>query len=85
MIRRAGKLLPCYYYEGTAEGASKIASTGYLDEVDSLPWDAFVWYPQDLSLGFPEGNALVCWVPAEFIDLVDAGIFAQSAPVMRWI
>ena len=70
-----GRLLLCYYDENNHNWAAAEASRWFFDGHDNPPWDTWVGLCDD---------ALVTWVPPEFLDLAQAGIDTECMGMLDW-
>jgi hypothetical protein len=71
-----GRLLLYSPEENVADGASQDASREFFDVYDAPPWDTWVGY---------SNRTLLSWVPAQLVDLVQAGIDANPVESIRWL
>ena len=80
-----GKLLVYGPMSSLAEGHVAQVTRGFFDLDESPPWDTWIWLQTGPSTAKTEETLLVCWVPPELIDLVQAGMDVQSAGWVRWL
>jgi hypothetical protein len=70
-----GRLLLCYHDENNHNWAAAEASQWFFDGHDNPPWDTWVGRCDD---------ALVGWVPPEFVHLAQEGIDTECVGMLDW-
>jgi hypothetical protein len=83
-----GYLLGCAPNESVWDGVAEPESEGFFDGGDLAPWDTWV-AAVPASERQPQGPPVpvcyvVSWVPQEFVDLVDAGIYVNPVDCIWW-
>jgi hypothetical protein len=71
-----GRLLVYCPNESVSDGASEHTTRGFFDVDDVPPWDTWVAY---------SGSALLSWVPAQLVDLVEKGIDVNPVQCIQWL
>jgi hypothetical protein len=95
-----GKLLLYYPDANLYDGAAELHSRGYFDVDNAPPWDTWMYYVQDDVCWKEPGEQqrggddapgdtafssfLVSWVPQQFVELADAGIWANPERCIIW-
>ncbi len=70
-----GRLLLSAPDYGFFDGASKAESRGFIDDGDTSPWDTWVSFVFDPTMGQQfYDSGIVSWVPPQFIEEVNKGI-----------
>lgn len=81
---REGRLLVSAPYLSVWDGASQVASAGFIDDDDAPPWDTWltvITLEEDQAGSHP---VLVSWVPLAFVSAVDAAIDVNPVEDLRW-
>ena len=71
-----GRLLLCYFNETNFNECSADCSRWFYDGNDNPPWDSWVGYV---------GDALVSWVPPQFLDLAADGMDVECCQMLMWL
>jgi hypothetical protein len=82
-----GRLLIYELGESVWDGVSAIESNGFFDAIDMPPWDTWMSCCREpLSPGAidPFYDYLICWVPPQLVDLVEAGIHVSPVQCILW-
>ena len=75
-LSQSGRLLLCYYEQTNHNGLTQILSDGYFDFFDNPPWDTWVDH---------QDGALIAWVPADLIEMVDTVIQDECVGMLMWM
>lgn len=81
---KTGRLLLAFVDQSTVDGAAPLNSDGFFDDFDIPAWDTwveFLWAEQ--GLGYRD-ICIVCWIPDEYEQWVDAGINNNSDLSIAW-
>jgi len=81
-----GRVL-CFYPEISLKDAVVcLASSGFIDQDDSPPWDTWIWYSlDDIEQHHEEKYAcLFSWVPDELVSLIDKAIEEDTYDCLIW-
>lgn len=76
-----GRLLAYAPDMNLADGAAKLATSGYLDIDNVPPWDTWVDYVDEVD----GANYLVSWVPPSFVESVSDGVEANPEQCIWWL
>lgn len=84
---RAGRIIAYQYEEALSNGLASIQSLGYLDHSECPGWDTWLGIVPDLRRRECKycQNVLMCWVPRQFINFVQAGIDVDPVRPLIWI
>jgi hypothetical protein len=74
-----GRLIINDFLNSDVCGMSIMQSEGFFDEYDIAPWDTWIGFAKGERTG-----ALICWVPSEFIALVEGGIAVNPVDCISW-
>lgn len=72
-----GRMLAYQVSSDMAEGATELASQGFLDVVSEPPWDTWTWFSESTGV-------LLAWVPRRFEEAVTKGIEVSSTAAIWW-
>jgi hypothetical protein len=83
-----GRLLVFDPGQSLSDGAAEVETGGLFDEDNTPPWDTWVAYiieqPQRPDAWTTLDSYLVCWIPAELVDLVDRAIAVNPEGCLLW-
>jgi hypothetical protein len=71
-----GRLLLCYFDETNHNYGSAEESEWFYDGYDNPPWDTWVAWLD---------NALISWVPPQFMDLASGGMAVECCQMLMWL
>jgi hypothetical protein len=81
-----GRLLVYFPDAELCDGAAEAESNGFLDVHNCPPWDTWVGFFSDSAdPSSSDANYLVAWIPAEFVELVSAGIAVNPEGCIAWL
>ena len=81
-----GRIL-CFYPEISLKDAVVcLASSGFIDEDDSPPWDSWFYYSlEDIEKYHDEGHScLYSWVPGDLVGKLDRAISEDTYDCLIW-
>lgn len=83
-----GRLLVFDPGQSLSDGAAEVETGGFFDEDNTPPWDTWVAYvtehPQRPDAWTRLDSYLVCWIPAELLELVDRAIEVNPEGCLLW-
>jgi hypothetical protein len=75
-VPRTGRLLACFFEESNRNYAAADDSEWFFDGYDNPPWDTWIAVV---------ANALITWVPPEFLALAAKGMSAECIGMLCWV
>jgi len=81
----SGRLLLYFPDANLADGAAEVETGGFFDVDNVPPWDTWIGLFRDESADISFVEYLVSWVPAEFVELVERGIYANPEDCILWL
>jgi hypothetical protein len=79
-----GRLLLATPDESDLSGLSEWESGGLINALDIPPWDTWVSYVHEQVAPHDWVAYLLCWIPTEFIPLVERGILVNPVECFFW-
>jgi hypothetical protein len=77
---KGGKLLAYFPDENVCDGASEVASFGFLDVRDAPAWDTWIGLFKN-----PSSDFILSYIPKSFIKFVQAGIDVNPVECILWL
>jgi len=75
-LEHSGRLLLVDYNATNHNEATEDESSGFFDWADNPPWDLWVG---------DFGDKLICWIPKQFVDVVQRSMAVECMGMLLWI
>ena len=79
VLLAGGRILATHLDDSDWDGLSSYHSKGLVDAYDVPGWDTWLHLYRT-----ERGDALLCWVPPQFLDHADAAIWANPRKCLEW-